>query len=260
MLPGKIVLLRWTDPDDIGNDHGFGIDDLSVTWAAGDLPDAIPVNAAGASENFNEMGPAAAETLPHLWRVESRDDAPRVTGSYDAAALRTLNANAVINFTYAGSYNFAASTTGDQSVGGLSSASAAKTVTLFGKFRNATAESFRRWTVTYNVEKYRNGTVSTAVRLLASTDGANWFPVSVPTAFPADADTNGYAADARPGATRAVERQAGFPAPLAPGTVFYLAWQIAAAEGTDTDGTQALGIDDILVTPAYPQGTIMRVN
>lgn len=260
VLPGQVVLLRWADPDDPGNDHGFGIDDLSVTWAAGDLPDAIPVNAAGASENFNEMGAAAAETLPHLWRVESRDDAPRVTGSYDTAAPRTLNANAVINFTYAGSYNFAASATGDQSVGGLSSASAAKTVTLFGKFRNATAESFRRWTVTYNVEKYRNGTVSTAVRLLASTDGANWFPVSTPTAFPADADTNGYAADARPGATRAVERQAVFPAPLAPGTVFYLAWQIAAAEGTDTDGTQALGIDDILVTPAYPQGTIMRVN
>lgn len=259
VLPGQVVLLRWADPDDPGNDHGFGIDDLSVTWAAGDLPDAIPVNAAGASENFNEMG-AAAETLPHLWRVESRDDAPRVTGSYDTAAPRTLNANAVINFTYAGSYNFAASATGDQSVGGLSSASAAKTVTLFGKFRNATAESFRRWTVTYNVEKYRNGTVSTAVRLLASTDGANWFPVSTPTAFPADADTNGYAADTRPGATRAVERQAVFPAPLAPGTVFYLAWQIAAAEGTDTDGTQALGIDDILVTPAYPQGTIMRVN
>ena len=31
---GKVVTLRWRDPDDAGSDHAFGIDDLVVTWAA----------------------------------------------------------------------------------------------------------------------------------------------------------------------------------------------------------------------------------
>ncbi len=31
---GQVVLLRWSDVDDAGNDHAFGIDDLTVAWSA----------------------------------------------------------------------------------------------------------------------------------------------------------------------------------------------------------------------------------
>lgn len=31
---GAVVLLRWSDVDDTGNDHAFGIDDLTVVWSA----------------------------------------------------------------------------------------------------------------------------------------------------------------------------------------------------------------------------------
>lgn len=260
LAPGQVVLLRWSDEDDAGNDHALAIDDVSVAWAAGAMPDAIPVGKAGAAENFNEMGSDAVAELLFLWRVESRNDAPRLSGSFAAASDRTANANAVVNFTYAGSYNFSATAAGDQAVGGLSSGTAAKSVTLFGKFRNVTGLALRRWTVRYSVEKYRNGTVSTAVRLLASTDGVTWTAVGDPTAFAADADTNGYAADARPGATVTVERRAGFASAVADGGVFYLAWQISAAEGDVTAGTQALGVDDVTVEPVYPGGLAVCIE
>jgi hypothetical protein len=35
VAPGAVVLLRWSDPDDAGLDHGFAIDDLRVMWSAG---------------------------------------------------------------------------------------------------------------------------------------------------------------------------------------------------------------------------------
>ena len=38
---GQVVLLRWSDVDDSGNDHAFGIDDLVVSWSAA-VPQASP--------------------------------------------------------------------------------------------------------------------------------------------------------------------------------------------------------------------------
>jgi hypothetical protein len=257
---GAVVLLRWSDPDDAGADHAFGIDDLSVTWSAGALPEAISVGRAGVTENFNDLGADAGAELPCLWRVESRDDVPRVSGAYAAASDRTTYANAVVDFTHAGSYNYASSVAGDQAVGGLSSASAAKCVTLFAKFTNACGLPLRRWTVRYAVEKYRNGQTSCAVCLLASTDGATWAAAGAPTPFAADADNSGYAADARPGAAVGVERKAAFAERIAPDGVFYLAWQIAVAEGSSTADAQALGIDDVQVLPDYPSGTVIWVQ
>jgi hypothetical protein len=35
VAPGAVVLLRWSDSDDAGLDHGFAIDDFSVMWSAG---------------------------------------------------------------------------------------------------------------------------------------------------------------------------------------------------------------------------------
>jgi len=257
---GAVVILRWTDADDTGNDHGFGIDDLSVIWAAGEPADAIAVGREGVSESFDSMGGAAGAELPWLWRVESRDDAPRVSGAYAAASERAQWANAVVNFTYAGSYNFSSSTAGDQAVGGLGSASAAKSVTVFGKFRNVTGGALRRWKVAYNVEKYRNGPTGCAVRLLVSTDGETWTAAGEPTAFEADADTNGYPADARPGATVAVETRADLGAALAEGGVFYLAWQISATAGESTADAQALGVDDVTIMPDYLTGTLIMME
>jgi len=260
ITPGQVVLLRWSDEDDSGSDHAFGIDDLSATWSSGAMPYAIPVNPAGATEKFDEQGTNAMAELPYHWRIESRDDAPRVSGAYANATANTTYANAAGSPKDAGSYTFSASTAYDQAVGGLSSSNAAKTVTVSAKFMNAANQPLRRWTVRYAVEKYRNGTVSSAVRLLCSLDGESWTTVGAPTAFEADADTNGYAADARPGATVSVERQAAFDAPITTGGVFYLAWQIAAAESEASASAQALAIDDVEVFPVFSRKSVVLVK
>lgn len=251
ILPGQVFLLRWSDEDDAGNDHAFGIDDLQVSWAAGVAPESVAVGRSGAFENFD----GGASEMPFLWRVEARDDAVRVSGAYASAAERTERQGDELS--NAGSYTFTSSVAGDLAVGGLSSSNAAKSVTVFAKLNNAAGQPVRRWQVRYAVEKYRNGTTACAVRLLASTDGVNWGAVGAPTAFAADGDCE---AGARPSLTAQVERAVRFAAPVAAGGTFYLAWQYAVADGQDTASAQALAIDDVQITPVFPPACVMLLK
>ena len=40
---GQYLILRWKDINDSGNDHGFGIDDLSLSWTVEGSSTAVPV-------------------------------------------------------------------------------------------------------------------------------------------------------------------------------------------------------------------------
>ena len=260
ILPGEVLLLRWSDPDDAGGDHGFGIDDLTVGWAAGALQEAVPVGRAGAAENFDEMGRDAPATLVWPWRTEARGGSPRTNGPYATAGTRALLANTSAGFTQAGTYVFTGQALGDQAVGGLPCGADAATVTVYGKFRNTAGMPIRRWRVGYVVEKYRNGTASTAVRLGVSADGETWRAAGEPAAFAADGDTAGAAAGAGPLATNRVVCEAALDAAIPEGGLFYLAWQVAVAEGESALGAQALGIDEVRIEPMYPPATVLLVR
>jgi hypothetical protein len=260
ILPGEVLLLRWSDPDDAGGDHGFGIDDLTVGWAAGELQEAVPVGRAGAVENFDEMGRDAPATLVWPWRTEARGGSPRTNGPYATAGTRALLANTSAGFTQAGTYVFTGQALGDQAVGGLPCGADAATVTVYGKFRNTAGIPIRRWRVGYAVEKYRNGTTATSVRLLVSTNGATWIAAGGPAGFAADGDTTGAAAGAGPLATARVDCEAALDVAIPEGGLFYLAWQIAVTEGENAAEAQALGIDAVRIEPMYPPATVLMVR
>lgn len=250
---GEVLLLRWSDPDEAGGDHGLAIDDLAVGWAAGDLQDSVSVGRAGAAENFDEMGRNAPATLVWAWRMETN-------GPYASAGTRALRANTTTNVTQAGTYVFTGQGLSDQAIGGLPCSNAASTVTVYGKFRNTTGAPIRRWRVGYAVEKYRNGTTATSVRLLVSTNGATWIAAGGPAGFTADGDTAGAAAGAGPLATERVEREAALDAAIPECGLFYLAWQIAVTDGESVIGAQALGIDEVRIEPMYSPGTVLMVR
>jgi|GEM_PF-2967961 len=252
---GEVLLLRWSDPNDTGGDHGLAIDNLTVGWAAGALPvqDAVPVGRAGAAENFDEMGRDAPATLVWAWRMETN-------GPYASAGTRALRANTTTNVTQAGTYVFTGQGLGDQAVGGLPCDTTTATVTVYGKFRNTAGMPIRRWRVGYAVEKYRNGTTATAVRLRVSADGAIWIAAGEPAGFTADGDTTGSAAGTGPLETVRVERVAGAGVSIPHGGLFYLAWQIAVTEGENPVGAQALGIDDVLIDPIFPPATVLMTR
>jgi uncharacterized protein len=47
LLPGQELFLRWIDINDAGNDHGFGIDDLTINFAAVPEPSSAVLAALG---------------------------------------------------------------------------------------------------------------------------------------------------------------------------------------------------------------------
>ena len=260
VFPGDVILLRWSDVDDAGNDHAFGIDDLRVSWAAGEALCAIPVGRAGTTETFDEMGYVDGAELPFLWRAEVRNDLPRGSGAYSEASDRVMNKNAPLNFAVAGSYVFASRTEGDYAVGGLSETAEAKSVTLFARFLNDAGVPVRRWDVRYAVEKYRDGMIGCAFSLLSSRDGATWTVVGPPTIFPADEDSDGFALEDCPCMREEVDRLVIVDAPVEPDGIFYLAWRYAVAEGEETSPAQALGIDDVRVSPAFSGAGVLLLK
>jgi hypothetical protein len=240
--PGGTLLLRWVDVDDTGNDHAFGIDHVNVAWTAGDMPAGILVPTNGITETFDEMGEHAADILPWSWRTKTSDSV-RTTGAYADAETTVTHDNAAPGFTAAGSYNFASDGRRDQAVGGLTDNTQAQSVSIMARFTNGTSLDVRKWDVTFDVEKYRQGTAASAVQLLYSTDGVTWSAVGAPVVFGTDTE---------PGATSSAARQIVCSTPVVPGGTFYLAWQIAVAEGDAVADAQALAIDDVSVTPVKP--------
>jgi hypothetical protein len=199
------------------------------------------------------MGRTAPATCVWAWRAETN-------GPYASAGTRALRANTTTNVMQAGTYVFTGQGLGDQAIGGLPCSNAAATVTVYGKFRNTTGEPIRRWRVRYAVEKYRNGTASTAVQLRVSADDKTWRTAGDPVVFAADGDTAGAAAGAGPLATNRVEREATLDAAIPECGLFYLAWQIAVTEGQSVIGAQALGIDEVRIDPMYSTATVLMIR
>lgn len=258
--PDSLVLLRWRDEDDTGSDHAFAVDDVQVSWSVGALPDAVPVGREGIVQNFDEMAAQEGAELPFLWRLDVCDDQPRSTGSYASAGGTAMGVNAGSDFTEAGSYLFVGTGEGDYAVGGLSSAEAARSVTVFAKFRNASTRPIRRWRVRYAVEKYRNGLNGCAFRLLVSKDGEVWTETGSPVTFPSDADTAVCRGEAASSQRVEADRHVLFQAAIPSGGVFYLAWQYAVTEGATTADAQALALDDVALEPVFSEASVMLLQ
>ena len=215
------------------------------------------------TQNFDGIGTTATATLPTDFRAD-RLSVVRAVGAFAAAGTATTQVGGANLSTSAanGVYNFGsgATTTGpDRAIGFLSSGTATFSGNLYAQFVNNTGDSLSGLLVSYDVEKYRNGSNAAGFRiqLYYSTDGTNWTSAGgdFTTTFPADANNNGFAT--APGTTVAVSnRTLGVTIPN--GSDFYLAWNYSVASGSTTTNAQALAVDNIsilgLVGPTDPTG------
>jgi len=132
---------------------------------------------------------------------------------------------------------------------------------LYAQFVNNTGSPLSGLQISYDVEKYRNGSNPAGFRyqLFYSLDGAAWTNAGPNffTAFPADADNSGFAT--APGATVSVTNKT-INVSVANGANVYLAWNYSVVSGSTTTNAQALAIDNISVlglgnaTPTNPTG------
>ena len=206
------------------------------------------------TENFDGIGTSQTATMPTDWKV-NKNKTVRSVGTYSAAVTATEQraGNNMPDNAPNGIYNFAAgdpTSETDRAVGGISSKDASKSVNIYVKLTNNGSSAISDFTISYNVEKYRNGSNSAGftIQMYYSTDGTNWTSAgdNFKTSFAADDNSNGFAS--APGATVSVSNKT-LSQPLAAGSSLYLAWNYSVtATSTTTSKAQALGIDDVSIT------------
>ena len=205
-------------------------------------------------QDFNTIGTSATATLPADFRVDrtatsTAADVRRVL-TWAAAGSQTTQAGSANLSTSAanGIYNFgvtAAST--ERAIGFLASGTATASGNLYAELANNTGAPLSGLSISYNVEKYRNGSNANGFRiqLFWSDDGIAWTSAgsAFMTAFPADANNNGFAV--APGATVPVSDVLNVT--IQPGANFYLAWNYSVTAGNTVTNAQALAVDDISI-------------
>jgi endonuclease G len=229
-----------------------------VAFASINLSMSLPY-----TQNFSSMGIPLSNPAPSSLPVDFRQDTlatPRTVGTYAAASVLTDRVGgANVSTTAAnGSYNFGAGTStlgdSDRAVGFISSGTGTQSGNLYAHFINNTLNTVTGLIISYDVEKYRNGSNPAGYRcqLFWSKDGSVWTNAGPDflTSFAPDANNNGFAT--APGTTTSVINKV-IGVPLGNGTNIFLAWNYSVASGTTTTNAPALAIDNIKVL-AMPVG------
>ncbi len=232
-----------------------------VVSAAISISTAIPY-----AQNFDGIGTSASATLPTDWRLD-RPSTVRTVGNFGTATTTTSLVGGANLSTSAsnGAYNFGSGTTTtgpDRAVGFLSSGTATQSGNLYAQLLNNTGGNLSGLQISYDVEKYRNGSnpAGFRIQMFYSADGSTWISAGSDflTSFPVDANNNGFTT--APGATVSVSNKT-LNASVANSANIYLAWNYSVASGTTTTNAQALAIDNVSILgiaaagPTNPTGT-----
>lgn len=216
---------------------------------------SIPAVNSAVTQNFDSIGSSATATLPAGWKVDSAT----ATSNYGSATNVTTRSGGttgtgvLTTSSAGGTYNFAngitASST-ERAVGWLPSGTYSAPRNLFVQMQNNTGQTLTDFALSFNYEKYREGTKSAVLNFSYSTDGVSWTLVS--------AGGNSYAAGLNtttvfnpPAQTNKTFNLTGLN--LANGGLIYFRWEYT--EGTEAGGRQAIGIDDFSVTASSGAST-----
>ncbi|MCX6538217.1 MAG: DNA/RNA non-specific endonuclease [Acidobacteria bacterium] len=225
---------------------------LAVVHAAIGIPTGTPY-----SQTFDTIGTTATAALPADFRADrtttTTSSDMRKVGTFAAAGTATTQVggaslgSSVTN----GIYNFGSGTTPtgpDRAIGFLASSGGTASGNLYAQLTNNTGGPLSGLQISYDVEKYRNGSNAQGFRiqLFYSTDGTSWTNAGSDflTAFAADANNNGFAT--APGATVSVTNKT-LSVAIPSNAAFYLAWNYSVSSGSTVTNAQALAIDNVSI-------------
>jgi endonuclease G len=209
------------------------------------------------TQNFDSMGIPLSSPTPSNLPVDFRlstASTPRAISSFLTATTQTLRVGGANLSTTAanGSYNFGAGTTAlgnsDRAPGFLSSGTATVSGNLYAQLVNNTGGTLTGLQISYDVEKYRNGSNPAGFRyqLFYSLDGNSWTNAGPDffTSFAPDADNSGFAN--APGATVSVSNKT-LNVSVANGANVFLVWNYSVITGSTSTNAPALAIDNVSI-------------
>jgi endonuclease/exonuclease/phosphatase family metal-dependent hydrolase len=209
------------------------------------------------SQNFDLIGTSATAALPANWKVSKGIPARIVNFAEVVSNTERIGGNSLATNAANGIYNFGAgapNSAEDRAIGFLSSGTATQSGNLFFEGINAGDQAINSFEISYNVEKYRNGSNASgfSIRLFYSKDGENWTEATdFIKSFNSDSDNTGFAN--APGVSETVSGT--LQLSVAAGENVYFAWNYSVTTGNTTSNAQALAIDDIVIIPVASGGS-----
>jgi len=220
------------------------------------------------TQNFDALGSDGIATLPLGWKVEKMigTTAQRVVGTYSNAVNVTMyKGGANMSATAKnGIYNFGAGdsiTATDRALGGSTTGSLTATqgVNFYLHLKNTGSANISKFTISYDIEKYRYGANSAGfcMQMYTSTDGVNWTSAGTDfyTFFAADATTAGDAIV--PIQTVSVSKT--LPIGLVADGELYLGWNYSVASGNSSPYAQQLAVDNVVINGS-PTTSVNSIN
>lgn len=193
-----------------------------------------------------------ATTLPDGWKVDSTTTA-RTNSTYTHAKNSTsyIGGQSLASDARNGLGNFGATGSSDRAIGGITTnvGGGARTINVMAHLKNSTGLDINSVALSYDIEKYRKGSLSAGftVALYTSTDGSTWISAGSPfsTAYSNDGSTAGDADVPINSTTVNGLLKVSFPA----NGDLYLLWSISSTTGDAANAAQAFGIDNVSITP-----------
>lgn len=208
------------------------------------------------TEDFTSLGTSAAATLPSGWEVNSNQDYSSGT-TVTTKAAGTSGSGILTGTSAGGTYNFAngiTATSTDRALGFLTNTSSFPPFSsprfILIKITNNTGTVITNLQISFDIEKYRSGTLEWDISFYSSPDGSNW------TSRPAgdqhyNADANNTTIYNPPTSISKTVTISGLS--IADGDSYYLSWKYTKTSGTENNTAQALGIDNFSITAKASQ-------
>lgn len=240
-----------------------------IVIAASPAQILVSVGGPAVTQNFNSFTTAAANPLPSGFVGDLVSAANATNFSYFApdveTATRATQANPNTNY---GMFNFGNGssplTSTDRALGvWISSGNYAlrgQTVAIMAQFQNSGTLDIASISLSYDLGKYRFGTIASSVDLFYSMDGTNWLEIGGVFSHDFAADPTNNQISSPPNSAVTISSTFTPATAIAAGETFYLAWRYTAdfAGVTGTQNAAAIGLDNISLT-AVPEPGILTL-
>lgn len=222
-----------------------------------DVTEADIAAAGAGTGDANKRSVLQDSELPDGWKVEKITTYPHNIGAFSSISTKTTYVGGVSlpNNAKNGTWNFGATGSTDRAIGGLSTGTAngsgsdSRGINVMAHLHNNIGLDINSIALSYDIEKYRNGSNSSGftVALFTSTDGSTWTSAGDPfsTVYSADESTAGSADVPINSTTVNGLLKVSFPA----NGDLYLAWNISVTSGNTCSQAQGLAIDNVSITP-----------
>lgn len=196
------------------------------------------------TQNFNNMG--VTLNLPSNWRT-----ANSATPTWSGGAITVDRQDSTGSPTTGASYNWGQGSTGNRSVGAMTSGGFSSPNSIMAFYRNNGGDIITNLSVTYTAKRFRRNTAAASIQFYYSANGSTWTAVTAGDIAASSLPTGSNTYSFNPPQLELSPLTFNISGlNIANGADVYLRWNL----NTTGSNSQGISVDDISVTATFQSG------